>query len=181
MTPSSIVRAQGGDETAFQHVMESYGDLAWRTAWVLTGDHTLAEDAVQEAWLDVWQHFDRYDPARPFRPWLLAIVARRCHGMTRRRRVPTEPLDRLSEAQMPSLDDVAEAYLHLEADGELRQALATLPPDQRQILDLRFFAELELAEIADLLNIPLGTVKSRVHRALQQLRTRLPARSTSHE
>jgi RNA polymerase sigma-70 factor, ECF subfamily len=180
MSLSIIARAQQGDQDAFASLIKQFGDVAWRTAWVLTGSNTLAEDAVQEAWLEAWQNLHRYDNTRPFRPWLLAIVAHRAHRLTRRlyRHADVTAID---EILLPAIDDVAEQYLHEEFDLEIRQAIATLPREQREIVDLRYFAELDLAEIADVLNIPVGTVKSRLHRALQLLRSRLSLRSLSHE
>ena len=99
----------------------------------------------------------------------------------RSQRIHQDPLDQTDEVLLPSLDDVAEQYLRQEEDVELREALATLPPGQRQIIELRFFADLELAEIAELLHIPLGTVKSRLHRALSLVKLRLPTRSMPYE
>ena len=175
-----IARAQQADQDAFATVIQQYGDVAWRTAWVLTGSHTLAEDAVQEAWLEAWQNLHRYDSTRPFRPWLLAIVAHHSHRFTRNLHHHADVF-LIDETLLPARDDVAEHYLHQEVDAEIRQAIATLSSDQREVIDLRFFAELELTEIADVLNIPVGTVKSRLHRALQLLRSRLSLRSLSHE
>jgi RNA polymerase sigma-70 factor, ECF subfamily len=175
-----IARAQHGDQDAFATLIKQYGDVAWRTAWVLTGSHTLAEDAVQEAWLEAWQNLHRYDSTRPFRPWLLAIVAHHSHRFTRHQHHYVD-VSLIDEALLPARDDVAEHYLHKEVDVAIRQAIATLSPDQREVIDLRFFAELELTEIADVLSIPVGTVKSRLHRTLQLLRSRLSQRSLAHE
>jgi len=84
-----IRRAQRGDQRAFQQLVEQYGQLAWRTATVLLMDRTLVEDAMQESWLDAWRGLASFDPSRPLRPWLLAIVANRCRMIARRRAPPS--------------------------------------------------------------------------------------------
>lgn len=168
-----IARAQLGDTDAFHRLVESYSDVAWRTARVLLQDRGQAEDAIQEAWLDVWQGLHRFTLGRPIRPWLLTLVANRCRMSGRRRVVMTVPLT-VDEAELlVGADDVGGDLLRREADADLRAALALLPPDQQRVLELRYFADLDLGEIAAVTGIALGTVKSRLHRALGALRISL--------
>jgi len=177
-----ITRASQGDALAFQRLVERYADLVSRLARTLLADPALAEDAAQEAWVDVWRSLPRFDTAQPFRPWLLTVVANRCRKAVRRRSLPTVPLDgdafdapdatgAVDERLLGR--DIAEDALHGEALREVSAVIATLPAEQRRILALRFFADLELAEIALLTNSPLGTVKSRLSRALGVIRERL--------
>ncbi len=175
MEQRAMARGRAGDHEAFQALVDLQGRQMWRTAWVLLGDRSLAEDAVQDAWLDVWQHLAQFDPTRELRPWLLTIVANRCRMVARRRVVPTVPMEEATLAAPLALADVAEQFAQREADGELYRACAALPTDQRRIIELRFFAELNVPEIAAILQIPQGTVKSRLHRALDALRLRLPS------
>jgi RNA polymerase sigma-70 factor (ECF subfamily) len=188
MDDDLIARAQHGDQQAFEGLVDRYADIAWRTAWVLLADRTRAEDALQEAWLDLWRNLGRYGPDRPFRPWLLRIVANRCRSQARRLTLPSVSLDAhpgVLDNHSASVDDVAQTYLRREVDAELHAAFAALTPEQRQIVQLRFFADLELHEIAEVLSVPLGTVKSRLHRALATLRQHLPdhepVRGIAHE
>lgn len=177
MDDDLIAHAQHGDQQAFQLLVERYADIAWRTAWVLLANRTMAEDVLQDAWLDVWRNLKRFQAGRSFRPWLLSVVANRCRTLARRMALPSISLEQhpgVLTGQMASVEDVAQIYLRREADAELRAAFALLSADQRQIIQLRFFAELELHEIAEILQIPLGTVKSRLHRAIDALRLRLP-------
>jgi RNA polymerase sigma-70 factor (ECF subfamily) len=155
--------------------VEAHSAVAWRTARALLLDRAATEDAVQEAWIDAWRGLPSFDPSRPFRPWLLAIVANRCRMIARRRTLATITLENDTVEQLPGEDDVAEALLRREADVELEVALERLPMEQQHILELRYFAELDLAEIAVVLDAPLGTVKSRLHRALAALRVSLAA------
>ncbi|HMA34570.1 MAG TPA: sigma-70 family RNA polymerase sigma factor [Chloroflexia bacterium] len=167
-----IRRAQGGDPLAFRRLVETYAPLAARTARAYLPDRVQAEDAVQEAWLDAWRSLPRFQAGRPFRPWLLTLVANRCRMSARRGRSRWP----LAGAWSPPAADgeAAEAHaLRAAGDPELQAALATLRADQQQVLALRYYADLELDEIARLTNTPLGTVKSRLHRALRSLRAQL--------
>jgi RNA polymerase sigma-70 factor (ECF subfamily) len=152
--------------------MDAYAALAERTALALLGDRGLAEDALQEAWLDVWRAMPRFQVGRPFRPWLLCIVARRARKQTRRRLPTWLPLTGAILAGHTT-DSPFAPWSGSGLDGTRDAALRTLRPEQQQVLGLRYFADLDLAEIARLTGVPVGTVKSRLHRALQSLRTRL--------
>ena len=169
-------RAQGGDQRAFGRLVERHARVVWRTAAALLRDDALAEDAAQEAWVDVWRALHIFQPDRPLRPWLLAVVANRCRMLVRRRTLTTLSLDHDGFdilTDFADTQDVEGQTIQTEAYAELRAILATLTPDQRAILDLHFFADLALTEIALVTDTPLGTVKSRLHRALQTLRARM--------
>ena len=168
-----IQRTQMGDQLAFQQLIEIYNAIAWRTAQVLLFDRAVVEDVMQEVWLDVWRGLPRFQRGRSFRPWLLTIVANRCRMITRRRKAALQPLDSDEAEQLLSVDDVLEHVLRLEEDVELQLALEIVSAEQRRVLELRFFADLDLNEIALITNTPLGTVKSRLHRALASLRRQL--------
>jgi len=166
-----IRRAQRGDQQAFQVLLETYHTVALRTANVFVADRTMAEDIVQEAWLDVWKALPRFQRERPFRPWLLTIVANRCRKVLRQKGPLTVSID-ISEIEMLIDPDDMELHIsQMEQAQRLRHLLAQLPAEQQHILQLRYFAQLELAEIALIIEVPLGTVKSRLHRSQQALRT----------
>ena len=179
MEDDLIRRAQGGDQATFRALVEQYTPVAWRTARALLADRSAAEDALQDAWLDIWRATPRLDPARPFRPWLLTVVANRCRMQARRRSLPLAPLDDALAERLA--DETSESgYVGYGAaptstadDASLNAALAALTTEQRRVLALRYHADLDLNEIAEVLAIPLGTVKSRLHRALAALRARL--------
>ncbi|HEX8036314.1 MAG TPA: sigma-70 family RNA polymerase sigma factor [Ktedonobacterales bacterium] len=168
-----IARAQQGDTLAFRELVEAYSGLAWRTARVLLRDSARAEDATQEAWLDVWQNLHRFELGRPFRSWLLTLLANRCRMIARRHTPTVTPLTQDDEDLLIGTDTTSEPALQRETGDELRAVLAALPPDQQHVLELRYFADLDLAEIASLTGVPLGTVKSRLHRSLYAVRARL--------
>ena len=91
----------------------------------------------------------------------------------RRRSLPTVPLEGSVAEEVPGAEDTAERVIRLEGDAAVQAALHDLPPDQQRVLALRYFADLELHEIALVMDTPVGTVKSRLHRALGILRARL--------
>ena len=138
---------------------------------MLLSDSTAVEDAIQEAWVDTWRSLTRFKEEQPFRPWLLTIVANRCRMHMRRRKIPTIPIETAEEDYLISADNVLKDILCQEQEQELQAALIHLTPEQQRVLELRFFAELEFTEIALVMNVPLGTVKSRFHRAMNALRT----------
>lgn len=178
MEDELIGRAQAGDHTAFRQLVDTYAGVAWRTARVLLPDRGAAEDAVQEAWVDVWRGLPRFQRGRPFRPWLLTLVANRCRKATRQHVPPHLSLDAGGGGEPSSADDPGDHLLRIEADAALSAVLATLPMEQQRVLALRFFGDLELAEIAAVTDVPLGTVKSRLHRALDTARARLQQQHT---
>jgi RNA polymerase sigma factor (sigma-70 family) len=173
MEDELIERIRQGDASAFQELVESCATLAGHVARVLVPDRALAEDAVQEAWVDVWRGLPTFDARRPFRPWLLALVANRCRKAVRRRELQTTDLAAAEAGAPAAVCDLADDAVRREAGAELHALLLTLPHEQWQVLALRFFADLELAEIGLVVGIPLGTVKSRLHRALAAARERL--------
>jgi len=180
MEESSIIRrAQAGDQRAFQQLVEAHHALVWRTARALLGDATAAEEVEQEAWLDVWRGLPTFRLDRPFRPWLLTVVANRSRKHARRHAIATEPLDKFAlESDARASDGIAHA-LRREQRRDLARAVASLSTEHAHVLALRYFADLDLAEIATVTGAPLGTVKSRLHRALGALRERLSPELTS--
>jgi RNA polymerase sigma factor (sigma-70 family) len=181
MEDSIILHAQLGDQSAFQQLIEAHNAIAWRTAQVLLPGRAAVEDVMQEVWLDVWRGLPRFEQGRPFRPWLLTIVANRCRMTTSRRQRSIQPLDTAEAMQLLSVDDVLEHVLRLEEDIELQCALEAVSAEQRQVLELRFFVDLDLNEIALITGTPLGTVKSRLHRALNSLRKQLESSKEAYK
>lgn len=135
----------------------------------------MAEDVFQQTWLKVAEGIGRYDPRRPFGPWLL-VVGRNL-GLDHLRRIRPESLDETepaAPAQGPGSSPSALEHLAArERRARLGRALDDLGPGDREVLSLRFEDELSLKEIAALVEAPLPTVKARLYRALRRLRVRL--------
>src|SRR5690349_66723 len=121
MEKAAIRQAQRGDHFAFRKLVEAYSDVAWRVARTLLEDSLAAEDALQEPWLDAWRGLAYFDNTRPFRPWLLTIVANRCRmtrcRMTRRRRaLPTTSISETMHAD-GLFEDLEDALVQSETDA----------------------------------------------------------------
>src|SRR5215469_8796766 len=124
MEEDLIHRAGMGDHQAFQQLVEPYHLVVWRTACVLLADRTLAEDAMQEAWIDVWHGLSTFRVGHPFRPWLLKIVTTRCHKMARGQQHGTLPLESVEPEAFSMVDDSLKHLLQQETQSELQNVLA---------------------------------------------------------
>jgi len=141
-------------------------------------DRLTAEEVVQDVFVAVWKNAGSFDPKRgPVRPWLLQIahyrIANELRNRSRRPRMESDPEgERLSGLPDPAPDQTEQAWSEYR-QAALRRALDELPPPQRQALGLAFFEDLSHGEIASVLNLPLGTAKSRVRAGLLSLRGKL--------
>jgi len=165
-----IPRICAGEHAAFQCLIEMYHQIIWHTICVLVPGRVAAEDILQEVWIDVWRGLPGFQREKAFRPWLLRVVTNRCRKSSRRVFPFNQPLDMVEPEQLVAPDDLLEHLLHQETYQEIQDLLRELPLEQQRVLALRYFAELELAEIALVMGTSIGTVKSRLHRALSRLR-----------
>ena len=164
-------KARAGDITAYERLVRQHQEVAFRTAVLITGDPSEAEDAAQEAFVKAYRALNKFRPEAPFRPWLLAIVANEARNRRRaagRRagltlRVADDPVD--SVPSSPEATVVA-----AERHSDLLRTLNTLQNSDRLVISCRYFLELSEEETAATLNCARGTVKSRLSRALGRLR-----------
>jgi len=163
-----IRRCQAGDRDAFRCVVDDYGGMLFATAYLMTHQREVSEDAVQEALLRAWRGIRSFRNEGSFRAWLMRILVNEVNQMHRRRRIVGEPLQEASAAQT-SEGDPDEVVLADEERHRLRRALSALPEEQRAVVVLRYYAELSIREVAQAMGCREGTVKSRLHRALGQL------------
>jgi len=169
-----VERARSGEAEAFTQIVERHQAAAFRVAWVLCGDAADAEEATQDAFVKAHRALGRFRAGAPLRPWLLAIAAnearnkRRAAG--RREHLALRVADATAVRAEPSTEARA---LAADRDAGLRGALARLGDADREVLWLRYFAELSEAETAAALGCRRGTVKSRTSRALARLRREL--------
>lgn len=162
------VRAARGSQEAFGELVALHGPMARRVAYTILEDQEDANDAAQEGFLSAWQAIGRYDPKRAFRPWLMQIVVNAARDLRRRRRVrAAEPLDHVAAA---ARDNPAREAGASDLGEKLRAALATLPERQRLAVVLFDAEGYPQAEIAKMLGIPEGTVKSDVFHGRRALR-----------
>lgn len=170
---AALMLAVATDNTALEALYERHCGVALGLATRMLGEREAAEEVVQEAFLALWRYAARYDPARgSARTWLLGIVHHRAIDRLRGRPATTELPDELGADPSPESDVWGQAVQRLDRE-EIAQALAQLPTEQRQAIELAYYAGLTHAQIASSLNLPLGTVKGRMRLALNRLRTLL--------
>jgi RNA polymerase sigma factor (sigma-70 family) len=170
-----VERARQGDRRAYGALVQRYQDLAYRTAYLVTGAAADAEDAAQEGFVKAYFALARFRAGAPFRPWLLAIVANEARNRRRSARRQGDLAVRVAEDR-PSGDAAPSpeaAALAGERRRELLAAVNRLPPPDRQVIACRYFLELSEAEVAAALGCRRGTVKSRTSRAISRLRVLL--------
>ncbi len=174
-----VVSLAGGEVEALRALYQRYGTLAYSLAVRILGDPGRAEDVIQDVFLRVWTHAGSFDPNRgSLRSWLLTAVRNRAvdylRGRPGRERHELELSPELPAhgAGSDPWRDVAES---LERQA-VREALGTLPPDQRQVVELAYYGGYNQREISQIVGAPLGTVKSRTRLALEKLSSYLEGR-----
>jgi len=166
-----IRRSQAGDEQAFAELFHNYKNLVYKTAYLMLGDAYEAEDVLQGVFVQVYKSLNAYDPEKgAFTTWLYRITVNRCLNWRRKRR-SSVPLDR-AHISLPSPEGRME-------EESVWQAVRGLSEKLRAVVILRYYWELSYAEIAQILDIPLGTVKSRLNLALRTLRKELETEEAS--
>jgi RNA polymerase sigma-70 factor (ECF subfamily) len=164
---AALVRAaQGGSSEAAEELFRRHWPAAHRAAWLVVHDAAAAEDIAQEAFVSALRALDRFDRRRPLAPWLHRIVLNRAIDFSRARALrPETAADALPEPAAPP--EIA------EIGDELIAALAALGPEHRAVVVLRHLLGYTPGEIATMLDLPRGTVNSRLRRALDALSLRL--------
>ena len=163
-----VLRSQIGDEAAFRELLELHGPHLLRyTRKMMESSPTLVEDLVQEIWVAIYRGLPGLLDAGKFRAWAFRIARDRVYRVYRRRKIAFEPLG--EDESMEPVEVREEA-----ADAEqLQRGLALIPPQQREVLMLRFFVEMSYEEIARVMGCTLGTVRSRIYYAKQSLKNAL--------
>jgi RNA polymerase sigma-70 factor, ECF subfamily len=161
-----IRAAQTGSEEALERLYRRHWPWAYRAAYLVVHDAAAAEDIAQEGFLAALRALDRFDRSRPFGPWLNRIVVNRAIDWARARALRAETaIDPESAGQAaPDTPAQREAY-----SDEVVRALASLSPEHRAVVVLRYLLEYTPGEIAAMLELPRGTVNSRLRRALDRL------------
>jgi len=170
-----VSRAQRGDEAAYEEIVQLYQQVAFRTAYVITGSAADAEDAAQEGFVRAYRAIGRFRRGAPLRPWLLRIVANEARNRVRSSGRRHQLELRLSEGFRPG-DTAQSPEAVAVASDERRRLLAmvsALGEEDRLVIASRYLLELNGEETAAALGIPEGTVKSRLSRALDRLRSRV--------
>ena len=141
-----------------------------RLAWRLTGEREAARDIVQDAWLTIVRRINRLDDPARFRSWAYRIVSNRCVDWTRRRVVQRKATIELQSTASSAFDESTITPDAVDELARMRDALRELPDNQRAILSLHYLDEMSVAQIAQVLGLPEGTVKSRLFHARNRLK-----------
>jgi RNA polymerase sigma-70 factor (ECF subfamily) len=160
---SWVRAAQRGDPQALEQLFRHHWPRAHRAALLVVGDAAAAEDIAQESFLAAVRALDRFDRRRPFGPWLHRIVVNRAIDWSRARALRRE-LGADDAAEVPAPEREESPFAR-----ELAAGLAALGPEQRAVIVLRYLLEYTPGEIAELLDVPRGTVNSRLRRGLDRL------------
>ncbi|HKW78886.1 MAG TPA: sigma-70 family RNA polymerase sigma factor [Candidatus Limnocylindria bacterium] len=174
----AVQRVLAGDAEAFSILVERYGGRVYNIALRITNDADAAADCAQDAFVRAYRALHQYDPALPFAPWLYRITTNASLNHVQRwhaHETPTDPAE-LPESPEPDAAGPESSALRREELDEVLAAIAELPPHFRAALTLRHMQQLSYQEVADALGIPLGTVKTHLHRARAALKSRLAAR-----
>jgi len=174
-TDEALARqVQAGRVEALAPLVERHQRPLVNFIYRMTGDRALAEDLTQEAFLKATRAIHQYQPSRPFKAWLYAIatnLARNYYGQAEYRHTDSASDHEQAWEASPEPQPTPEArWVEVETTQAVQRALLGLPAHQRETLVLRYHQHLSLAEIAVLLNIPEGTVKSRLSLGLKRLR-----------
>jgi RNA polymerase sigma-70 factor (ECF subfamily) len=184
-----VARSVAGDLTAYSELVGGYQFHALRVAAAIAGPAS-AEDAVQDALIRAFSALPRFDPAKPFRPWLLTIVANTARNQRRSARRWEHSVTTVGRVHLASASASAgtadttspeEAVVQRDADDQLLAAVARLPRAQRTVIACRYLMDLTEEETATVLGIPRGTVKSRLARGLSRLEKALREDQELHQ
>jgi len=179
---AALVRAaQGGDQAAFGEIVRHFQRVVYRVAYALTRNAADADDLAQETFVRAYQAIGRFRVGEPLRPWLTRIAVNQAYSLYRRRRrrpeTSIEPLVEAGRQWAAAGDDPADRAAEAESHARLAEAFAGLSPEHQAVLTLRVVEDLPYDEIARVLNVPVGTVMSRLSRARTELRRRLRERT----
>jgi len=166
--PTLIRHAANGDAAAWEPLVLAHQDAVFRLSYLLLGDPDDAEDVAQETFLRAWKHLKRFDSARPLRPWLLSIASNLANNRRRSAGRYFAALMRAFRDEPLPVTIEEKSSQHMQAN-DLWKAVQTLNAADQQIVYLRYFLDLSVAETAEVLQVADGTVKSRMSRALEKL------------
>jgi RNA polymerase sigma-70 factor (ECF subfamily) len=173
-----LSRFVAGEEEAFREIVSRYKDSLYAFLRHFLNQHDLIEDVFQETFLQLFTSRESFDTDRPLRPWLFTIAANKAKDALRKRqRTATTPIGPIAESQEMSFDDVfntltsdtTRPYEQLERSetaSRVREVIAGMPENLREILILAYFNRFSYKQMAEILSIPIGTVKSRLHTAI---------------
>ncbi len=175
-----VIRSQRGEKAAFGELVRRYMQRAYFTALGITGSGEAALDLSQDAFIRAYRAIKKFEPSRPFFAWYYQILRNLCFNYLRDRKRHAAPFSEIGESRLSQIGDASqrpdEALQRKEIQEAVWQAMNRLKPEEREILILREFEGYSYNDIAGMLNIPVGTVMSRLYYARKSLRDQLSDR-----
>ncbi len=165
-----LARAKNGDTEAFGKLVQRYQRRVYTVIYRFVRNHTDADDLAQDAFIRAFKAIDRFDLRYPFSPWMYRIAINLTLNHLKKRKLKMVDTD---IERKPSSDNPVDALEQYQTRRKVHQAIAKLPPKLRQVLVLRVYENWPYAQIAEVLEIPIGTVMSRLSRARKALKEEL--------
>ena len=169
---SQITRAQTGDLQAYSQIVQRFQDMAYGYGYAILGDFHLAQDAAQEAFIQAYRDLPKLSEPAAFPGWFRRIVLKHCDRITRRKHVPTTPIDAAAATTASQLTPAQAAEKH-EMQQNVLHAIRSLPDHQRTATTLFYINGYSQNEIAQFLEVPVTTVKKRLHDSRNSLKERM--------
>ena len=173
MTTSLLEKVAQGDQAAVAACLDQYGNLVWSLARRFLGNSADAEDAVQEIFIEIWSNADRFDSDKGSEVTFIATIARR-RLIDRLRKNTRTPGSELYDEEIASQNPETSSGILENAEVQnVVRVLGDMPEEHREILAMSIYEGYSHSEIAEIMHIPLGTVKTRVRRGLMHIREQL--------
>jgi RNA polymerase sigma-70 factor (ECF subfamily) len=184
--PALIRRAADGDEQAFRALVKRHEAGVYALALQRLDDTVLAQEVAQDAFVRLFHALKRFRFEASLKTWLYRVTTNLCHDQVRRMRrasrlVSLEPAEEGSASARSAAPDPEQQAITADTGRHVHRALATLAPELREVVQLRYLSGLSYAEIAETLGWPIGTVGTRIHRALRELAQQLRFSSVVEE
>lgn len=162
-----VIKCRQGDSAAFNELVGRWQSRLWRFAYRVTGSESAAWDIVQETWYSIIKGLRKFDDASVFPQWAFRIASNKCADWGRRRKRRQRLNNELIKQSQNESDEKRNGG---EKTESLQAAIGKLSPDRRALLELRYHEGFDVGQIAKILKVPEGTVKSRLHRTLEKLK-----------
>ncbi|PFE27183.1 RNA polymerase subunit sigma [Bacillus anthracis] len=159
-----------GNKEAYSELYDVTIHEVYKTAHFLIDDKADVDDVVQEIYIQLYESLRKYDSEKPFRPWLIGLAIKQIHSYRRKRWMRLRIIKKAEEQRKPVQIDFSNDVISKISNQKLIALIHKLPYKLKQVIILRYLHDYSQEEVAQILHIPIGTVKSRIHAALKKLR-----------
>ncbi|MFK4323723.1 RNA polymerase sigma-70 factor (ECF subfamily) [Bacillus sp. RC55] len=159
-----------GNKEAYSELYDKTIQEIYKTAHFLIEDKADVDDVVQEIYIQLYESLRKYDSEKPFRPWLIGLAIKQIHSYRRKRWMRLRIVKKAEEQRKPVQIDFSSDVVSKISNQKLIELIHKLPYKLKQVIILRYLHDYSQEEVAQILHIPIGTVKSRIHAALKKLR-----------